>query len=178
MNINADGLVGTIDIGPCEVEDWRECAITMRAGGFSAEYTCSVRDEEMRHFLSQLEDALARLGQAVSFEFQALERGFAFEIEMGRGGHVDGKYRFERDWRRVPCLPLWAGMILHPDRACPKRQAWHPAGTFGANTLTAPLIREARRCRNYTAARPPLPPERSGGLSDRKSTRLNSSHLG
>jgi hypothetical protein len=55
------------------------------------------------HFLTQLEDALSKLGQAVSFEFQALERGFAFEIEMGRGGHVDGKYRFERDWRG-PCL--------------------------------------------------------------------------
>ena len=57
----------------------------------------------MRYFLSQIEDALARLGQAVSFQFQAMERGFAFEIEMGRGGHIDGKYRYERDWRR-PCL--------------------------------------------------------------------------
>jgi hypothetical protein len=99
MNINTDGLVGTIDIGPHGVEDWRECAVVMRADSFSAVYTCSVRDEELRHFLSQLEDALARLGQAVSFEFQALERGFGFEIEMGRGGHVDGKYRFARDWR-------------------------------------------------------------------------------
>lgn len=103
MNINTDGLVGTIDIGPRDVEDWRSCTITMRADGFSAEYTCSVRDAELRHFLSQLEDALARLGQVVSFEFQALERGFAFVIEMDRGGHVDGKYRFERDWRG-PCL--------------------------------------------------------------------------
>lgn len=103
MNINTDGLVGTIDIGPRDVEDWRECTVAMRAGGFSAEYTCSVLDEELCHFLAQLEDALGRLGQAVSFEFQALERGFAFEIEMGRGGHVDGKFRFERDWRG-PCL--------------------------------------------------------------------------
>ena len=103
MNINADGLVGTIDIGPRDVEHWRECTIAMRAGGFSAEYICSVRDKELRHFLSQLDEALARLGQAVSFEFRAMERGFAFEIEMGRGGHVDGKYRFERDWRG-PCL--------------------------------------------------------------------------
>jgi hypothetical protein len=103
MNINTDGLVGTIDIGPRDVEDWRECAVVVRADGFSAEYSCSVRDEELRHFLSQLEDALSRLGHAVSFEFQALERGFGFEIEMGRGGHVDGKYRFERDWRG-PCL--------------------------------------------------------------------------
>ena len=99
MNFNTNGLVGTIDIGPCDVEDWRQCAVAMRADGFSAEYTCSVRDEEMRHFLSQLENALARLGQAVTFEFQALERGFGFEIEMGRGGHVDGKYKFGRDWR-------------------------------------------------------------------------------
>ena len=103
MNFNTDGLVGTIDIGPRGAEDWRECAVVMAANGFYAEYTCSVRDEELRFFLSQLEDALVRLGQAVSFEFQALERGFAFEIEMGRGGHVDGKYRFERDWRG-PCL--------------------------------------------------------------------------
>lgn len=103
MNINTDGLVGTIDIGPRNVEDWRECAIVMRAASFSAEYTCSVRDEELRQFLSQLEHAVARLGQVVSFEFHALERGFAFDIEMGRGGHVDGKYRFERDWRG-PCL--------------------------------------------------------------------------
>ena len=99
MNFNTDGLVGTIEVGPRGVEDWRECAVVMRAGGFSAEYTCSVRDEELRYFLSQLEDALASLGQAVSFQFQALERGFAFKIEMGRGGHVDGKYEFARDWR-------------------------------------------------------------------------------
>jgi hypothetical protein len=99
MNFNTDGLVGTIEIGPRGVEDWRECAVAMRADGFSAEYSCSVRDEELRHFLSQLEDALAQLGQAVSFEFQALERGFAFEIEIDRGGHVDGKYKFGSDWR-------------------------------------------------------------------------------
>jgi len=99
MNFNTDGLVGTIDLGPRDPEDWRECAVAMRADGFSAEYTCSVRDEELRCFLSQLEGALAKLGQAVSFQFQALERGFEFEFEMGRGGHVDGKYRFGRDWR-------------------------------------------------------------------------------
>jgi hypothetical protein len=99
MNFNTDGLVGTIEFGRRGVEDWRECAVVMRADGFSAEYTCSVRDEELRYFLSQLEDALARLGQTVSFEFQALECGFALEIEMGRGGHVDGKYKFGRDWR-------------------------------------------------------------------------------
>jgi len=99
MNFSTDGLVGTFEIGPRDVGDWRECAVAMRADGFSAEYTCSVRDEELRHLLSQIEDALAKLGQAVSFQFQALERGFEFEIEMGRGGHVDGKYRFGRDWR-------------------------------------------------------------------------------
>lgn len=99
MDFNTDGLVGRIDIGPRNVEDWRECAVVMRADGFSAEYTCSVRDEELRHFLSQLQDALTRLGQAVSFQFQALERGFAFEIEMRRDGHVDGKYKLGRDWR-------------------------------------------------------------------------------
>jgi hypothetical protein len=99
MNFNTDGFVGQIAIGPRNLEDWRECAIAMRADGFSAEYTCSVRDEELRHFLSQLVGALAKLGQAVSFQFQALERGFAFEIQMGRGGHVDGKYEFARDWR-------------------------------------------------------------------------------
>jgi hypothetical protein len=99
MNFNTDGLVGTIDIGARNVEDWRECAVVMRADGFSAEYTCSVREEELHHFLSQLEDAFARLGEAVSFQFQALERGFAFEIEMDRGGHIDGKYKLGRDWR-------------------------------------------------------------------------------
>jgi len=99
MNFNTDGLVGSINIGPRDVEDWRECAVAMKADGFSAEYTCSVRAEELRHFLSQLEDALARLGQVVSFKFQALERGFTFEIEMDRGGHVDGKYKLGRDWR-------------------------------------------------------------------------------
>src|SRR5262245_40145922 len=99
MKFNTDGLVGTIEIGPRNEEDWRECAVAMRANGFSDEYTCSVRDQELQQLLSQLEDALAKLGQAVSFRFQALERGFAFEIEMGRGGHVDGKYEFGRDWR-------------------------------------------------------------------------------
>jgi hypothetical protein len=99
MNFNTDGLVGTIDIGPRDVEDWRECAVVMRADGFSAEFRCSVRDDELRFFLSQLEDALARLGQAVSIQLQALERGFAFDLEIGRGGHVDGKYKFGRDWR-------------------------------------------------------------------------------
>jgi hypothetical protein len=47
MNINTDGLIGTIDIGSRDVEDWRECAVVMRTGGFSAEYTCSVRDDEL-----------------------------------------------------------------------------------------------------------------------------------
>ena len=70
MKFNTDGLVGTIDIGPRGEEDWRECAVIMRAGGFSAEYTCSIRDEELRCFLSQLEEALAKLGQAVSFQFK------------------------------------------------------------------------------------------------------------
>jgi hypothetical protein len=46
-----------------------------------------------------IEDALARLGPAVTIQFQALERGFAFEMELGRGGHVDGKDEFARDWR-------------------------------------------------------------------------------
>jgi hypothetical protein len=99
MNFNTDGFVGAIDISPRGAEDWRECAVVVRANGFSAEYTCSVRDEELRNFLSKLEDAMAKLGQAVSFRFQALERGFAFEIEMGPGGHLDGKYEFGRDWR-------------------------------------------------------------------------------
>ena len=58
-----------------------------------------MREEELRHFLSQLEDAIARLGQAVAFQFATLEHGFAFDIEMDRGGHVDGKFKFARDWR-------------------------------------------------------------------------------
>jgi hypothetical protein len=99
MTINTDGLVGTIDISPRCAEGWRECAVAVRADGFAAEYTCQVRDEELSHLLAQLEDALGRLGQPVCFRFEAMERGFAFEIEMGRGGHVDGKYEFGRDWR-------------------------------------------------------------------------------
>jgi hypothetical protein len=99
INFNTVGLIGTIGIGPRDVGDWRECAVALRAAGFSAEYTCSVRDEELRRFLSQLESAIAKLGQAVSFQFQVLERGFAFEIAMSRGGHVDGKYMLGRDWR-------------------------------------------------------------------------------
>jgi hypothetical protein len=97
MNFNTDGLVGTIEIGPCNVEDWRECAVAMRTNGFSAEYNCLVRDEELRGFLELLEGALASLGRAVSFEFQAMERGFGFEIEMSRGGHVDGKFELASD---------------------------------------------------------------------------------
>src|ERR1700687_2244410 len=99
MNLNTDGLVGTIDIGPREKEDWRQCAVAVRADGFSAEYVCSVRDEELRQFLSHLETALSKLGQAATISFRPLEHGFAFEIELGRGGHVDGKYEFSRDWR-------------------------------------------------------------------------------
>ena len=34
MNINTDGLVGKIDIGPRDVEDWREFAVVMTAAGF------------------------------------------------------------------------------------------------------------------------------------------------
>jgi hypothetical protein len=99
MNFNTDGLVGTIDIGPRDAEDWRQCAVVVTADGFSADYVCSLRDEELQHLLSQLEGALAKLGQSVTISFHALERGFAFEIELGRGGHVDGKYEFGRDWR-------------------------------------------------------------------------------
>jgi hypothetical protein len=99
MNINTDGLVGTIDIGPRNNEDWHQCAVAVKADGFSAEYVCSVRDEELRQFLSQIETALSRLGQPSTIIFQALERGFAFEMELDRRGHVDGKYEFGRDWR-------------------------------------------------------------------------------
>jgi hypothetical protein len=99
MNLNTDDLVGRIDIGPPGQENWRQCAVAVKAHGFSAEYVCSVRDEELRHFVSQLETALGKLGQPATISFRALERGFAFEIELGRGGHVDGKYQFGRDWR-------------------------------------------------------------------------------
>ena len=99
MELNTDGLVGTISIGSRDEENWRPCAVAVRADGFSAEYVCSVRDEELRDFLSQLEAALANLGQPVTITFRALEGGLAFDLELGRGGHVDGKYEFGRDWR-------------------------------------------------------------------------------
>jgi hypothetical protein len=99
LNLNTDGLTGTIDIGPRGVEDWRECAVAVRADGFSAEYVCSVRDVELRDFLGQLETTLSNLGQPSTINFRALECGFAFEIENDRRGHVDGKYKFGRDWR-------------------------------------------------------------------------------
>src|SRR5438128_8581377 len=99
MKFNTDGLVGTIDIGPRDGEDWRQCEVAVRADGFSAEYVCSVRDEELRQLLVQLETALSNLGTPTTISFRALERGFAFELDLARGGHVDGKYEFGRDWR-------------------------------------------------------------------------------
>jgi hypothetical protein len=99
INFNTDGLTGSMDIGPPDEEGWRQSAVSVRADGFSADYVCSVRDEELRQFISQLETALSKLGQASTIIFGAMERGFAFEIEMDRGGHVDGKYEFGRDWR-------------------------------------------------------------------------------
>jgi hypothetical protein len=106
MDLNTDGLVGTIDIGPRDTEDWRQCTVAVRADGFSAEFVCSVRDEELRHFLSQIATALAQLGQPSTISFRALERGFGFEMELDRRGHVDGTYEFRRDWRG-PCLSGW-----------------------------------------------------------------------
>jgi hypothetical protein len=99
MNLNTDGLVGTIDIGPPGREGWRQCAVAVRADGFSADYACSAREGELEEFLSRLEAALAQLGQRARISFQLLERGIRFELELGRGGHVDGKYEFCRDWR-------------------------------------------------------------------------------
>jgi hypothetical protein len=123
MNLNTDGLVGSIEIGPRENEDWRHCAVAVRADGFSAEYGCSVRDEELRQFLSQIEAALSQLGQTSTILFHALERGFAFEMELDRRGHVDGKYEFGRDGRGPflsgsfsadqTHLRAWAKELLH-----------------------------------------------------------------
>jgi hypothetical protein len=58
-----------------------------------------VRDDELRQFLLQLETALSNLGRPTTISFCALERGFAFEMELSRSGHVDGTYEFRRDWR-------------------------------------------------------------------------------
>ncbi|HTU19988.1 MAG TPA: hypothetical protein VMG10_18130 [Gemmataceae bacterium] len=99
MNFNTDGLIGTIDIGTRDKESWRQCAVAVRADGFSAEYVCSVRDEELRRFLLQLETALSQLGQPSTIRFRALECGFAFEMALDRRGHVEGNYEFGRDWR-------------------------------------------------------------------------------
>jgi hypothetical protein len=105
MNINTDGLVGTIDIGPANGEGWRQCTVSVRADGFSADYECSAREGELQGFLSDLETALSRLGQPATISFLLLERGIGFEIELGRGGHVDGKYEFGRD----SCGPFLSG---------------------------------------------------------------------
>ena len=99
MNLNTNGLKGTIDIGPCETHDWRECAVAVRAGGFSAECTCSVREKELREFLAQLENALSTLGQGCDIDFQTLERGITFSIRLDQRGHVEGNYEFAPDWR-------------------------------------------------------------------------------
>ncbi len=99
MNLNTEGLVGTIDIGPTENGDWRHCAVAVRAHGFSADYECSARKGELEGFLSKLEAALAQLGQPAEISFQLLERGIGFELELGRSGHVDGKYQLGPDWR-------------------------------------------------------------------------------
>jgi hypothetical protein len=95
MHFNTDGLVGTIDIGPRDSEDWRQCHVAMRADGFTAEYTCSVRDDELRHFLSQLENGIARIGQDVSFQ---TDRGVLHgdAAAVGRGGIVSDHHVRER----------------------------------------------------------------------------------
>jgi hypothetical protein len=86
MNLNTDGLTGSIDIGPRGMEDWRECAVAVQASGFSANFGCSVRDEELRHFHSDLETALSRLGQECEIDFETLEYGFAFKLRLNRRG--------------------------------------------------------------------------------------------
>jgi hypothetical protein len=98
MRFHTDGLVGMIEIGSRDEENWRSCDVVVSAYGFSAEYTCSVCDEELRGFLAQLEAALSNLGQPARVSFRAMEDGFAFEIELDRRGHVEGKYEFRRDW--------------------------------------------------------------------------------
>jgi hypothetical protein len=103
MNFNADGLHGSIAIGSRGADDWRNCAVAVRADGFTEEYVCSVRHEEWQAFLEQLETACSKLGQPSLFSFRALEHGISLEIQMDRGGHVEGKYEFARDWRG-PCL--------------------------------------------------------------------------
>ena len=99
MRLNTDGLTGTIDIGPPGAEGWRLCAVAIHANGFSAAYVCELREEELLEFHSKLESAIAELGRRTAFGFCALEQGFAFEIDMDRGGHIDGKYEFARDCR-------------------------------------------------------------------------------
>jgi hypothetical protein len=69
MKLNTDGLIGTIDIGPRGVDNWRECAVAVNAQGFCAEYVCSVRDEEWRIFLTQIEAALEILGKTSNDRF-------------------------------------------------------------------------------------------------------------
>ena len=88
MNLNTDPLKGSITVGMRDYHSWRECAVVVRAAGFSAEYVCSVREEELHHFLSQLETALSRLGQKCDIDFDTLERGITFRIRLDQRGHV------------------------------------------------------------------------------------------
>jgi hypothetical protein len=37
VTVETDGLVGRIDVGPCDAGDWRKCAVAGKADGFSAQ---------------------------------------------------------------------------------------------------------------------------------------------
>jgi len=99
MNLNTDGLEGSIEIDSCDEEECRQCAAAVRSAGFCADFVCVVRDEEFRQFLAQLETALAKVGQGYDFDFRTLERSIGFKIHLDRRGHVDGKFEFGPDWR-------------------------------------------------------------------------------
>jgi hypothetical protein len=99
MRFSTDGLTGTVTISPQNNGGRREALVSVRADGFSAEYTCDLREDELRQFLRDLEAALNDLGHDRNIEFRTLERAIELSLKLDKRGHVEGSYEFARDWR-------------------------------------------------------------------------------
>jgi hypothetical protein len=99
LEFNTDGLTGTIDIRSRNSEGWRNCHVAVSAFGFTAEYNCDVREEELCAFREELESASRNLGTEQIIEFCTLERGIDLRLTVNRRGHVTGIYEFARELR-------------------------------------------------------------------------------
>lgn|SRR5262249_21691897 len=99
LTLNTDGLIGSIAIGPEDPESWRQCSVSVRAWGFSADYSCCVRSEELHALLREIDAAIANLGQITEIDFGTLERGIRLKLTLDKRGHLEGCYEFSRDWR-------------------------------------------------------------------------------